>query len=394
MTKRLQVVYTDDGLLHNPESEMTSGEWRPYLESPSRLSSIRKFMEENEEFEIIEPSDYSLGPILDVHEKDYVGFLETVYDEWIADGLPAKGCMGDVFMHPSLIAKLDPETIKRNAYKNIRGKMSLHTFDLSVAFVKDTWRATYSSAQVALSAGHRLLESRADAVYALCRPPGHHAAHDTAGGYCMINNVAAVARFLQRYTLEDMNKYKQPYKFDFEDVHNREPSTGSATEKKKILIVDIDYHHGNGTQAIFYDDPSVYYISLHGYPDYPYLTGSEEEKGEGPGLGYNMNIPLDPRTTTDEDYLRHLSHALNAGHVADFNADIVIVSLGLDTWCEDPVGGIDNLKDMDTYFKMGQLLKNSRGCQGRPVLFVQEGGYTVEKLGSLAGKVLQGFLAY
>jgi acetoin utilization deacetylase AcuC-like enzyme len=88
-----------------------------------------------------------------------------------------------------------------------------------------------------------------------------------------------------------------------------------------------------------------------------------------------------------------LNHALNLDHVADYNADIVIVSLGLDTWCEDPVGGMDNLKNMDTYFKMGQSLKSSRGCQGRPVLFVQEGGYTIEKLGTLAGRVLQGFLA-
>jgi hypothetical protein len=93
-------------------------------------------MEENEEFEIIEPFDYSLGPILDIHEKDYVRFLETIFDEWVADGLPAKGCIGDIFMHPSLIAKLDPATIKKNAYKNARGKMALHNFDLSVAFVK------------------------------------------------------------------------------------------------------------------------------------------------------------------------------------------------------------------------------------------------------------------
>jgi acetoin utilization deacetylase AcuC-like enzyme len=150
---------------------------------------------------------------------------------------------------------------------------------------------------------------------------------------------------------------------------------------------------GNGTQSIFYDDPSVFYISLHGSPDYPFYTGSEEEKGEGAGLGYNINVPLHPQTTTDEIYLDNLNRVLNLDSVVKFDAEIVIVSLGLDTWCEDPVGGMKLLKDMETYKKMGSMMKKSPSCQNRPFLFVQEGGYTVEKLGDLAGRVLQGYLA-
>lgn len=149
---------------------------------------------------------------------------------------------------------------------------------------------------------------------------------------------------------------------------------------------------GNGTQDIFYDDPSVFYISLHGCPDYPFFTGSADEKGRGAGLGYNINIPLDPKTTTDEIYLENLDRVLNNQAVVNFGADIIIVSLGLDTWFEDPIAGMKGLKDMNTYAKMGSMIKTSNGTKQRPVLFVQEGGYTIEKLGDLAGRVLKGYL--
>lgn len=158
------------------------------------------------------------------------------------------------------------------------------------------------------------------------------------------------------------------------------------------LTLQNTNNSGNGTQDIFYDDSSVFYISLHGSPDYPFFTGSAEEKGRGEGVGYNINIPLDPNTTTDEIYLENLQRVLNDKDVVAFNADIVIVSMGLDTWHEDPIAGMKGLKDLQTYKKMGGLIKQSEGTKQRPVLFVQEGGYTVEKLGDMAGRVLQGFL--
>jgi acetoin utilization deacetylase AcuC-like enzyme len=151
-------------------------------------------------------------------------------------------------------------------------------------------------------------------------------------------------------------------------------------------------YSGNGTQDIFYDDPSVFYISLHGSPDYPHFTGSADEKGRGAGLGYNINVPLDPKTTTDAIYLENLDRVLNGRPVVDFGADIIIVSLGLDTWFEDPIAGMKGLQDMDTYSKMGSMIKTSNGTKQRPVLFVQEGGYTIEKLGDLVGRVLKGYL--
>ena len=149
---------------------------------------------------------------------------------------------------------------------------------------------------------------------------------------------------------------------------------------------------GNGTQDIFYDDASVFYISLHGSPDYPFFTGSAEERGSGEGIGFNINVPLDPHTTTDDIYLENLKRVLNDPSVIEFNADYVIVSMGLDTWCEDPIAGMKGLVHIETYKHMGNLIRTSKGTQHRPTLFVQEGGYTIDKLGVLAGSILQGYL--
>lgn len=147
---------------------------------------------------------------------------------------------------------------------------------------------------------------------------------------------------------------------------------------------------GNGTQDIFYDDSSVLYISLHGYPGYPYFTGSSEEQGRGAGLGYNINIPLNPAITTDQSYLAQLHKVLENPKVVEFDPDYIICSLGLDTWHEDPVAGMKGMKDMDTYDKIGRAIKQY--AKSRPVLFVQEGGCHVESLGQLVSRVLEGFI--
>ncbi|KAI9009308.1 hypothetical protein CLU79DRAFT_849249 [Phycomyces nitens] len=385
----MEVVYSDDCLLHNPSKELTRGEWKAYTESPSRLVSIKQFIDKNPEFKVVAPDDYTIEPILAVHKKDYVDFLSTIYKDWVMAGLPKDTVVSEIFGHWSMVGHLGSEEWRKMALKTPSGRIGLYSFDLSVSFDKDTWLSTYTSAQIVLSAAHRLLRQAQSnvPVYALCRPPGHHAAHDVAGGYCFINNVAVAAKFLQNYDAAEMDRLVSKAK---EKQSLVEPAI--LNTKRRILIVDVDYHHGNGTQSIFYNDPSVFYISLHGSPDYPYFTGSEAEIGSGDGVGYNLNVPLDPVTTTDSIYLDSLQKALSKQQVVEFNADIVICSLGLDTWHEDPVGGIDGLVDPLTYGAIGRLLKTSASCVNRPVLFVQEGGYTIDKLGELAVKVLLGYL--
>lgn len=258
--KIMQVVYSSDGLLHNPSMEITGGYVKKYLgkypntsvlnkktinpkitESPDRLSSIKNFIDAHPEFAVVDPSDYSLGPILDVHRDDYIEFLSTIYKDWTSHGLPREACLGDTFAQPSFIGKLDPEIVRKNAVQSPSGKMGYYLGDMSCNFVEDTWKATYASAQIALSAAHHLVNGESS-VYALCRPPGHHSSEHMAAGYCFINNAAVVTRFLQNYTKQDMERAKQPYQFDFEKVHSRPLSKGTAQSKKKVLILDIDYH--------------------------------------------------------------------------------------------------------------------------------------------------------
>ncbi|KAI9492488.1 hypothetical protein BDB00DRAFT_828437 [Zychaea mexicana] len=399
----MDVVYSDDCLLHDPPFEVTRGSVKPYVESPARLQSIKKFLDTRpDQFNVVSPRDYSLTPILNVHKQDYIKFLHTIYDDWVAEGLPAEAVTGECFVHRNALGKIDPEIVKETALKTPSARVGLYSYDMSVAYTSKTWQATYTAAQIAMSGAHRLLQvataastttSSSSATYAVCRPPGHHANSCVSGGYCFVNNASVAAKFLQDYTLEEMDAMSKP--LEFNPKSSAEPSgpkPKSDKPQKKIMIVDIDYHHGNGTQDIFYNDPSVLYISLHGYPDYPFFTGSTKEVGLGEGEGYNINIPLNPNTTTDEIYLNHLTQVLEGETAQKFNADIVIISMGLDTWHEDPIAGMKGLKDINTYHKMGNLFKTSKSCAGRPVLFIQEGGYTYEMLGQLAGRVLQGYL--
>ncbi|KAI8136538.1 hypothetical protein BJV82DRAFT_527311 [Fennellomyces sp. T-0311] len=383
----MNVVYSEDCLLHNPPFEATRGEIKSYLECPARLKSIKNFIDSQpNQFTVVGPNDYSLTPILNVHEDDYIEFLHSIYNTWVAEGMPPEVAIGEAFAHANIISKIKRDRVKKTSKLSATAQIGLHSFDMSIAYTKETWRSTYISAQIALTSAHKLLkqvaENKSESIYALCRPPGHHATCNVSGaGYCFINNAAVATRFLQDYTLEEMDAMSKPL------------TTFDAAASKKIMIVDIDHHHGNGTQDIFYDDPSVLYVSLHGYPDYPFFTGSIEETGEGEGEGYNINIPLNPQTTTDDIYLDNLKNVLEGPVAEKFGADIVVCSMGLDTWHEDPVAGMKGLKNVATYFEMGRLLKTSKSCTGRPVLFVQEGGYTIEKLGLLAGRVLQGYLA-
>ncbi|KAI8143000.1 hypothetical protein BJV82DRAFT_613039 [Fennellomyces sp. T-0311] len=389
----MEVVYSKDCLLHDPPFEYSRGSVTSYGDSPARLLSIKAAVDSKpEQFRVIPPNDYSLAHILNVHHDDYIRFLCNIHQDWIEAGFSGENCISaETFAHSSVTV----ESSKIISRLSPRAQVGLYTFDMSTAYTSDTWRSAYVATQITLTAAHRLMtlsqnNVSSPAVYALCRPPGHHASCNVAGGYCYINNAAVAARFLQYYTLDEMDKMHKL--LDFKASNLIMPDKVKLTglhAKKKILLVDIDYHHGNGTQSIFYDDPSVLYISLHGYPGYPYFTGGSEEIGKDAGKGYNVNVPLDPVTTSDESYLETLAHVLdNAGN---FDADAVICSMGLDTWHEEGSAGFKGITEIDTFTRIGRLFRTSAGCKGRPVLFVQEGGTVIEKLGELAMRVLDGF---
>ncbi|KAI9484854.1 hypothetical protein BDB00DRAFT_878343 [Zychaea mexicana] len=341
----MYVVFSEDCLEHNPPFEYSCGEITAYGDSPARLTSIKNEIDKKpDQFYVVSANDYTLTPILNIHHDDYIQFLHSIHSDW--------------------------------------------------AYTQNTWRSVYAAAQVTLTAAHKMMllvdqdqktvpatSSSAAATYALCRPPGHHAACQVAGGYCFINNVAVAARFLQDYTMVEMNAMCKPLQFDGRTSivpSGPKPSNGVG-KKKKVLIVDIDYHH-------------YVYISLHGYPGYPYYTGSTDEIGTGPGKGYNINVTLDQDTTTGTTYLKALKTVLGKDSFAsEFGADIVIVSLGLDTWHGNAGAGFKIFTDVDTYFEIGRLFRTIESCTGRAVLFVQEGGTKLDRLGCLATRLLEGY---
>jgi acetoin utilization deacetylase AcuC-like enzyme len=218
--------------------------------------------------------------------------------------------------------------------------------------LEGSWKAAYWAAQCALTAADAVRGGRR-AAYALCRPPGHHAAADLYGGYCYLNNAAIAARSLQ-----------------------------SAGER--VAVLDVDYHHGNGTQSIFYADPAVFYASLHAHPDqeYPFYWGDADELGEGPGLGANRNWPL-PQGTGDAEYLHALDEALDV--VLSFSPRWLVVSAGFDGVVGDPEGGFCLSAEC-----MREIGRRISGLGLRTVL-VQEGGYGLDRLGQDAVALLEAF---
>ncbi|MEI8158886.1 MAG: histone deacetylase family protein, partial [Burkholderiales bacterium] len=228
-----------------------------------------------------------------------------------------------------------------------------YSFDAGTPFTAGTWVAARAGANCALSAAQRLLLGDR-ASFALSRPPGHHAGADFFGGYCFLNNAALAAQHLR------------------------------AAGMVKVAVLDIDYHHGNGTQAIFYERPDVLFVSIHGDPrtEYPFYLGHADERGFGAGLGANLNLPL-PRGTGFAVWSQALDTALCA--IGEFGANALVVSLGLDTFVGDPISGFT--LGSDDYLQVGRRIAAAR----LPTAFVFEGGYAVAEVGVNAVNVLEGF---
>jgi acetoin utilization deacetylase AcuC-like enzyme len=242
-----------------------------------------------------------------------------------------------------------------------------YCFDLSAPIVAGTYAAARSAAAAALTGADLLLEG-ARAAYALCRPPGHHAMPALAGGYCYLNNAAIAANRLALAHAPAAEGDRRPW----------------AMAPASVAILDIDYHHGNGTQAIFYERSDVFCASIHADPDreYPYFLGFAEERGAGPGEGYNLNIPLEAGVD-DTRYLGALEQALEA--IVAYSPRFLVVSAGLDTFAADPLGDF-NLSAA-AYPAIGRRIAQL----GLPTLFVQEGGYAVDALGDNVVGLFQGY---
>ncbi|MEO0882411.1 MAG: histone deacetylase family protein [Pseudomonadota bacterium] len=334
----MKTYYSGQQVLHAPERELQNGEMVPYAEQPARVDAILSALG------VTTPAaDFGLAPILDVHDKTYVEVLRSAYRDWTAAGRP-----GDAFPYVFPVTGRRPLSLDR-----IDARLGQHAYDCGTPIAEHTWDAAYWNAQTALTGLSDVMDNKASA-FALCRPPGHHAGADYMGGYCYLNNVAISAEAALK--------------------------RGAA----RVAVLDVDYHHGNGTQDIFYARGDVLTVSIHADPrtDYPFYWGHADETGSGAGSGSNLNLPL-PRGTDWTHYVDALDRACDA--VAKFQPDLLIVPFGADTFEGDPISYFA-LQTAD-YRRMAERISEL----DLPSLICMEGGYAIEALGANVERFLSGF---
>jgi acetoin utilization deacetylase AcuC-like enzyme len=336
-------VHADDHNLHCGLLDPRGDEWQPSAECPDRANNVLKAIQDQNFGTLKDPTNFGEDKLTRIHAPDYVQFLKDVWPAWLASNEKGANARPDTFVGAGM-RHADTECIA--------GKLGRYSFDSTSPFVEGSWQAIRTSANIALT-GAELVRGGERQAFALCRPPGHHATVNYCGGYCYLNNTALAAQFLL---------------------------DGGA---KKIAVLDVDYHHGNGTQSIFYERNDVLTISLHADPglEYPYFLGYADEPGSGAGHGFNVNYPL-PFGTDWKHYEVALADAIQ--QVQRFEPDGLVVALGLDTFAGDPTTHF-NIETED-YLRMGKAIA-SLGLQ---TLVVLEGGYSVEHIGWNTVKFLMG----
>jgi len=337
----VKAVFDERQWCHDPKHFMANGTRLPNPEQPRRIE-VLKAAAEAAGCSFAAPADAGIGPIAAIHTPEYLTFLRNIHTRWRR----IEGAADEV------IPNIHPANRSDSYPKSAVGQAGFHQADTACPIAEGTWEAAYWSAQTAI-AGADLLAGGARAAYALSRPPGHHAFADLAGGFCFLNNSGIAAERLQGHGL-------------------------------RPAILDIDVHHGNGTQGIFYARDDVLTVSIHADPArfYPFFWGHAQERGEGRGRGCNLNLPL-ARGTGDADYLKTLGKALE--RIADFGTGALVIALGLDAFEGDPFQGL-----AVTTPGFGRIGAAIAGL-GLPTLFVQEGGYLCEGLGDNLTSVLTGF---
>ncbi|MDO8438696.1 MAG: histone deacetylase family protein [Telluria sp.] len=339
--------YNEHHAQHRGRYEMFRGDLVPCFEKPERADMVLAEFERRGLGQVVTPHGVSLASLERIHSARYLHFLRNAWSEWIS--LDLSNAERDAF--PSVWpirghrSDIEPD--------NFTARMGLYSMDGGTPLTAGTWIAAKTGADCAVNAAHALrLGERG--TFALTRPPGHHAGSDFFGGYCFLNNAALAAQHL----LDD--------------------------GMRRVAILDIDYHHGNGTQSIFYSRSDVQFISIHADPrsEYPFYLGHADEAGDGAGTGFNMNLPL-PHGATQAQWFAALETACI--RLGSFAPEALVVSLGVDTFAGDPLSHF-SLQSAD-FLRIGERI----GHLGLPTAFVFEGGYAVGEIGINVVNVLEGF---
>ncbi|MES2993092.1 MAG: histone deacetylase family protein [Pseudomonadota bacterium] len=337
--------------LHAGREEMFRGRLVPCHETPQRLDHVLAELRQRGAGPLQLPTlgDAELDAALArLHAPRYLDFIAHAWDEWVAldPSSAERDALPSVWPAPGMRFDVLPD--------NFAARLGLFSFDAGTPLTAGSWTAARAGAACAITAARAVASGSVRSAFALSRPPGHHAGADFFGGYCFLNNAALAAQALR---------------------------DGGAA---RVAVLDVDYHHGNGTQAIFYERDDVTTVSIHGDPrtEYPFFLGHADERGSGAGAGCNLNLPL-PRGTGFERWREALHAGLAAIRAA--GAQALVVSLGVDTFEGDPISGF--LLRSGDYLQLGQDIAAAR----LPTVFVFEGGYAVAEVGVNTVNVLDGF---
>lgn len=337
----MKAVFAASQLGHAPTRFLSMGEIIDYPEAPERARRLLQGARAAGA-QIYAARRYPAAAFETIHSKPYINFLETAFEEFCLE--PNAG--------PELMPSLRPMLPPTVPPKHILARAGAYMMDFSCPIVAGTWRSVAASAMTAITAADVVVKGERTA-YALCRPPGHHAYADRAGGFCYLNNSALAAQHLR-------------------EMHDR------------VAILDVDVHHGNGTQSIFYNRGDVLTISIHADPGdfYPFYWGYAEEKGEGEGEGCNLNLPV-PVGSGDDVWLQAVNRALDK--IQSYSPGALVVALGLDAHEEDPLQG-----GAVTTAGFAQIAEEIASLN-LPSVIVQEGGYMTDHLADNLAMFLSGF---
>jgi len=340
----MKVIYSEAHINHFPKGELSGGVLVRPFECPERWQYVVDELTHRELFTFVEPDALDRQGVIAVHDVEFVQFLESAWSQWQAAGFD-----GDAI--PTVFPA---RRMQQRVPQFIDGKLGYFAMAIETAITSGTWEAACSSAACAQTA-QKLISAGDPVAFALCRPPGHHAAIDLYGGYCFLNNAAIAAHGF----LDD--------------------------GAQRIAVLDVDFHHGNGTQDIFYQRDDVLFLSLHGDPvhAFPHFLGFADETGVGLGEGFNVNFPMPPNTPYSQ-WHSALQEAFK--RIQQYKPDALVISLGVDTFKHDPISFFKLESDDFTHYG-AQIAK-----LGLPTLFVMEGGYAVKQIGVNTVNVLEGFL--
>jgi len=341
----MKAFWTDIQLAHAPQFFLQRGVVRRNFETPARAEALLAACHALK-LDVVAPPAADHAALIAVHTQEYLDFLRDGPAEWAA--LADHGPEMVANIHPS------PEMMATGAKPSasVIGRLGWFTLDTACPITPDTWPASVAAAAGAIAAADEAAAGRS--AYALARPPGHHAYAARAGGHCYLNNAAIAAARLR--------------------------AKGAA----RVAVLDIDAHHANGTQGIFWTRDDVLVVSIHGDPAhyYPWFVGHADEIGAGAGEGFSLNLPL-PRGTGDEGWLSAVARGIAT--IGRFGADALVVSLGFDASKDEPLGFLAVTED--GFARAGAAI----GGLGLPTVLVQEGGYNVDLLGTLLTRFLAGF---